>query len=110
MEIVRRVARNQATVTRICDRWIQEGTTDRRDRSQPPQCITSREDRQFVRMTVMDRSVTLRTIAQRACNTSFSVCAYHSTPFTAEWSVRKTSIAWSTLDAEPHTSTPPMVQ
>ncbi|GFW95340.1 uncharacterized protein TNCV_2970621 [Trichonephila clavipes] len=30
-----------------------------------------------------------------------SVCAYHLTPFTAEWSVRKTSIAWSTLDAEP---------
>ncbi|GFU31756.1 hypothetical protein TNCV_1176291 [Trichonephila clavipes] len=27
-----------------------------------------------------------------------------------EWSVRKTSIAWSTLDAEPQTSPPPMVQ
>ncbi|GFV96495.1 uncharacterized protein TNCV_1999471 [Trichonephila clavipes] len=26
-----------------------------------------------------------------------------------EWSVRKTSIAWSTLDAEPQTSPPPMV-
>ncbi|GFW43474.1 transposable element Tcb1 transposase [Trichonephila clavipes] len=36
------------------------------------------------------------------------VCAYHSTPFTAEWPVRKTSIAWSTLDAEPQTSPPPM--
>ncbi|GFY25063.1 transposable element Tcb1 transposase [Trichonephila clavipes] len=31
----------------------------------------------------------------------FTVCAYNSTSFTAEWSVRKTSIAWSTLDAEP---------
>ncbi|GFT32246.1 transposable element Tcb1 transposase [Trichonephila clavipes] len=31
-----------------------------------------------------------------------SVCVYHSTPFTAEWSARKTSIAWSTLDTEPH--------
>ncbi|GFW65583.1 transposable element Tcb1 transposase [Trichonephila clavipes] len=30
------------------------------------------------------------------------VYACHSIPFTAEWSVRKTSIAWSTLDAEPH--------
>ncbi|GFX68723.1 transposable element Tcb1 transposase [Trichonephila clavipes] len=26
----------------------------------------------------------------------------------ADWSVRKTSIAWSTLDAEPQTSPPPM--
>ncbi|GFW31688.1 uncharacterized protein TNCV_4683601 [Trichonephila clavipes] len=35
---------------------------------------------------------------------SLNVCAYHSTPFTAEWSVRKTSVAWSTLDAEPNVS------
>ncbi|GFT30393.1 transposable element Tcb1 transposase [Trichonephila clavipes] len=26
---------------RICDRWMQEGTTDRRGRSHPPQCTTS---------------------------------------------------------------------
>ncbi|GFW85052.1 HTH_38 domain-containing protein [Trichonephila clavipes] len=49
---------------RICDRWRQEGTTDRRGRSHPPQCITSREDRQIVRMAVTDRSVTSRTVAQ----------------------------------------------
>ncbi|GFX40252.1 transposable element Tcb1 transposase [Trichonephila clavipes] len=66
---------------RICDRWMQEGTTDRCGRSHPPQCTTSRED---------------------------SACAYHSTQFTAEWSVRKTSIAWSTLDAEPQSSPPLM--
>ncbi|GFT82362.1 transposable element Tcb1 transposase [Trichonephila clavipes] len=36
--------------------------------------------------------------------------AYHSTPFEAEWSVRKTSNAWSTLDAEPQTSPPPMIK
>ncbi|GFV57180.1 transposable element Tcb1 transposase [Trichonephila clavipes] len=59
-----RVGRNQTTVMRICDRWMQEGTTDRRGRSHPPQCTTSREDRQIVRMAVTDRSVTLRTIAQ----------------------------------------------
>ncbi|GFX11435.1 HTH_38 domain-containing protein [Trichonephila clavipes] len=81
-EIGNRVGRNQTTVMRICDLWMQEGTTDRRGRSHSPQCTTSRED---------------------------SVCAYHSTPFTAEWSVRMTSIAWSTLDAEPQTSPPPMV-
>ncbi|GFT29736.1 HTH_Tnp_Tc3_2 domain-containing protein [Trichonephila clavipes] len=49
---------------RICDRWMQEGTTARRGRSHPPQCTTSREDRQIVRMAVTDRSVTSRTIAQ----------------------------------------------
>ncbi|GFY23745.1 transposable element Tcb1 transposase [Trichonephila clavipes] len=65
-EISSRVGRNQTTVTRICDRWMQEGTTDRRGRLHPPQCITS-----------------------------------------PEWSVRKTSIAWSTLDAEAQTSPPP---
>ncbi|GFT19589.1 transposable element Tc1 transposase [Trichonephila clavipes] len=49
---------------RICDRWMQEGTTDRRGRSHPPQCSTSREGRKTVRMTVTDRSVTSRTVTQ----------------------------------------------
>ncbi|GFV06040.1 transposable element Tcb1 transposase [Trichonephila clavipes] len=49
---------------RICDRWMQEGTTDRRGRSHPPQCTTSSENRQIVRMAVTDRSVTSRTVAQ----------------------------------------------
>ncbi|GFU74984.1 transposable element Tcb1 transposase [Trichonephila clavipes] len=44
-EIGSRVGRNQTTVIRICDRWMQEGTTDRRGRSHPPQCTTSHEDR-----------------------------------------------------------------
>ncbi|GFX48017.1 transposable element Tcb1 transposase [Trichonephila clavipes] len=48
---------------RICDRWMQEDG-DRRGRSHPPQCTTSREDRQIMRMAVADRSVTPRTIAQ----------------------------------------------
>ncbi|GFV84758.1 transposable element Tcb1 transposase [Trichonephila clavipes] len=34
----------------MCDRWMQEGTTDRRCRLYPPQCTTSPEDRQIVRM------------------------------------------------------------
>ncbi|GFY25627.1 uncharacterized protein TNCV_2487471 [Trichonephila clavipes] len=49
---------------RICGDWMQEGTMDRLGRSHPPQCTTSREDRQNVRMSVTDRSVTSRTIAQ----------------------------------------------
>ncbi|GFY09760.1 transposable element Tc3 transposase [Trichonephila clavipes] len=63
-EIGSLVGRNQTTVMRICDRWMQESTTDRRGRSHPPQCTTSREDKQIVRMAVTDRSVTSRTIAQ----------------------------------------------
>ncbi|PRD22393.1 UNVERIFIED_CONTAM: hypothetical protein NCL1_49197 [Trichonephila clavipes] len=43
---------------------MQEGTTDRRCRSHPPQCTTSRENRQIVRMAVTDCSVTSRTVAQ----------------------------------------------
>ncbi|GFV11197.1 transposable element Tcb1 transposase [Trichonephila clavipes] len=48
---------------RICDRWRQERMTDQSGRSHPPQCTTSREDRQIVRMAVTDRSVTSRTVA-----------------------------------------------
>ncbi|GFV73440.1 transposable element Tcb1 transposase [Trichonephila clavipes] len=43
---------------------MQEGTTDRRGRSHLPQCTTSREDRQIVRMAVTDLSVTSQTVAQ----------------------------------------------
>ncbi|GFV01430.1 transposable element Tcb1 transposase [Trichonephila clavipes] len=43
---------------------MQEGTTDRRGRSYPLTCTSSREDRQIVRMAVTDRSVTSRTVAQ----------------------------------------------
>ncbi|GFU92914.1 transposable element Tcb1 transposase [Trichonephila clavipes] len=63
-EIGSRVGRNQTTVMRICDRWMQEGTTDRRGRSHPPHCNTSREDRQIVHMAVKNRSVTSRTVKQ----------------------------------------------
>ncbi|GFU64214.1 transposable element Tcb1 transposase [Trichonephila clavipes] len=43
-----RVGRNQTTVIRVCDRWIQEGTTDRRGRSHPSQCSASRKNTQIV--------------------------------------------------------------
>ncbi|GFT28506.1 transposable element Tcb1 transposase [Trichonephila clavipes] len=59
-----RVGRNQTTVMWICDRWMQEGTTDQCSRSHPPQRTTSREDRQIVRIAVTDRSVTSQTVAQ----------------------------------------------
>ncbi|GFW16713.1 transposable element Tcb1 transposase [Trichonephila clavipes] len=63
LEIGSRVGRNQTTVIRICHRLMQEGTTDQRGRSHPPQCTTSCEERKIVRMAVTDRSVTSRTIA-----------------------------------------------
>ncbi|GFT64165.1 transposable element Tcb1 transposase [Trichonephila clavipes] len=63
-EIGSRVGRNQTTVMRIWDRWMQEGMTDRRVQSHPPQCITSREERKIVRMAVTDCSVTSRTVEQ----------------------------------------------
>ncbi|GFU72845.1 uncharacterized protein TNCV_2783101 [Trichonephila clavipes] len=76
-----------------------------------PQCTTSRDEQKIVRMAVTVRSVTSRTVAQHIESvTHLSVCAYHSTPFTVEWSVRKTSIAWYALDAEPQMSPPPMVR
>ncbi|GFW36136.1 transposable element Tcb1 transposase [Trichonephila clavipes] len=63
-EIGSRVGRNQTTVMRICDHLKQEDTTDRRGRSHSPQCTTSREDRQIVRMAVTDCSVTSRAVAK----------------------------------------------
>ncbi|GFS58660.1 transposable element Tcb1 transposase [Trichonephila clavipes] len=49
---------------RICDRWVQEGTTDRRGPSHPPQCSSSREDRQNVRKALTDRSISSRNVVQ----------------------------------------------
>ncbi|GFT38030.1 transposable element Tcb1 transposase [Trichonephila clavipes] len=43
---------------------MRESTTDRRGISHPPQCTTSRENRQIVRMTVADRSIKSRTVSQ----------------------------------------------
>ncbi|GFY32981.1 transposable element Tcb1 transposase [Trichonephila clavipes] len=40
-----RVGRSQTTVMWICDRWLQEGTTERRGRSQPSPCTTSLSER-----------------------------------------------------------------
>ncbi|GFY12112.1 uncharacterized protein TNCV_4976121 [Trichonephila clavipes] len=105
--------RNQITVMRISDRWMQEGSMDRRGRSHPPQCTTSHEDRQIVRMAVMDCSVTSQTIAQHIESvTHHSVCL--RVPFDAVYSrvvcPQDVHCLGSTLDAEPQTSPPPMVR
>ncbi|GFX73697.1 transposable element Tcb1 transposase [Trichonephila clavipes] len=49
-----RVGRNQTNVVRICNRWMQEGTMDRRGIPHPLHCTTSREDRQILRMAEME--------------------------------------------------------
>ncbi|GFX43511.1 transposable element Tcb1 transposase [Trichonephila clavipes] len=80
-EIGSRVGRNQTTVMRICDCWMQDGTTNRRGRSHPPQCTTSRVDRQIVRMAMTDRSVTSQTVAQHiesVTHLSVSACTIGS--------------------------------
>ncbi|GFT57049.1 transposable element Tcb1 transposase [Trichonephila clavipes] len=58
-EIGSRVGRNQANAMRICDRWMQEGTTDRRGRSHPTQCTTSLSAR-TIRRRVQQRGLSAR--------------------------------------------------
>ncbi|GFV78372.1 transposable element Tcb1 transposase [Trichonephila clavipes] len=58
---------------------MQEGTTDRHGRSHPPQCTTSREDRQIVRMAVTDRSVTSRIVAQHIESATHHSVSAHTT-------------------------------
>ncbi|GFX51398.1 transposable element Tcb1 transposase [Trichonephila clavipes] len=58
------LGRKQATVLRICHRWMQEERKDRWGRSHPPRCITACDDGWIVRLAVMDPATPLRTIAQ----------------------------------------------
>ncbi|GFV91882.1 transposable element Tc1 transposase [Trichonephila clavipes] len=50
---------------RICHRWRQEETTERRGQSYTLRCITARDDRQIVRMAAMDHAATARITAQQ---------------------------------------------
>ncbi|GFT62989.1 transposable element Tcb1 transposase [Trichonephila clavipes] len=101
-EIGSRVGRKLTTVMRICDRWRQEGTTDRRGQSYPPQCTTSRQDRQIVRMAVTDLSVTSRTIAhhiESVTHHSVSACTIRCRLQQSGLSARRPLLG--RLDAEP---------
>ncbi|GFT29263.1 transposable element Tcb1 transposase [Trichonephila clavipes] len=112
MEIGSRVGRNQTTVIRICDRWMQEGAMDRRGRSHPLQCATSREDRQIVRMARTDHSVTSQTVAQHIETvTHHSVSARNIRRRLQQSGLSsRRPLPWSTLDGEPQTSPPPMMR
>ncbi|GFT29773.1 transposable element Tcb1 transposase [Trichonephila clavipes] len=79
-EIGSRAGRNQTTAMRICDRWMQEGTTDRRGRSHSPQCTIS---------------LPARTIQRRLQQSGLSA---------------RPPLLGHILDAEPQTSPPPMMR
>ncbi|GFV93679.1 uncharacterized protein TNCV_365801 [Trichonephila clavipes] len=64
-EIGQRVGRNQASLMRICHRWMKEENMNRRDRSQPSRCTTAHDKRWIVRIAVINRVATSRTIAQQ---------------------------------------------
>ncbi|GFT92593.1 transposable element Tcb1 transposase [Trichonephila clavipes] len=59
---------------------MQYGTTDRRGRSHPPQCATSREDRQNFHMAVTNISVTSRTIAHHIESVTHHSESVHTIP------------------------------
>ncbi|GFX69293.1 uncharacterized protein TNCV_3564691 [Trichonephila clavipes] len=66
---------------------------------------------QIGRMAVTDHSVTSRTVAQHIESVTHpSVSARTIRRRLQQSGVSKTSIVWSTLDAEPQTSPPPMVR
>ncbi|GFW53102.1 hypothetical protein TNCV_3293511 [Trichonephila clavipes] len=69
-EIGQRVGRNQATVMRICHRWMQKETTNR----PRPSSIARDGSRSHI-------------TTDSAYYASFGVHSYHSTPFAAEWNV-----------------------
>ncbi|GFX88916.1 transposable element Tcb1 transposase [Trichonephila clavipes] len=85
---------------------------DRRSRSHPPQSTTSRENRQIVRMTVTDRSLTSRTVAQpieSVTHHSASACTTRHRLQQIRLSARRPLLGLP-LNAEPKTSPPPMVR
>ncbi|GFX56079.1 transposable element Tcb1 transposase [Trichonephila clavipes] len=89
---------------------LQEGTTDRRGRTHPPQCTTSPEDRQIVCMAVTDRSVTSQTIAhhiESVTHHSVSARTIRHRPLESGLSARR-RLFGSTLGVEPRTSPSPM--
>ncbi|GFS75018.1 HTH_Tnp_Tc3_2 domain-containing protein [Trichonephila clavipes] len=52
------------TVSRIWNRWVQDGNTDCRAGSQRPPITSSRKDRHVTRMTLMHREATSRALSQ----------------------------------------------
>ncbi|GFY25069.1 HTH_Tnp_Tc3_2 domain-containing protein [Trichonephila clavipes] len=53
-----RVGRDPMTVSRIWNRWVQDGNKERHAGSQRPSFTSSRKDRHVTRMTLTDRAAT----------------------------------------------------
>ncbi|GFS59979.1 HTH_Tnp_Tc3_2 domain-containing protein [Trichonephila clavipes] len=62
--IAARVGRDPMTVSRIWNRWVQDGNTKRHARSQRPPITSSGEDRHVTHMAEINRAVTSRTLSQ----------------------------------------------
>ncbi|GFV96629.1 HTH_Tnp_Tc3_2 domain-containing protein [Trichonephila clavipes] len=63
--IVAHVGRDPMTVSRIWNRWIQDGNTKHHAGFQRPPISSSREDRHVTRTALMDRAATSRTLSQK---------------------------------------------
>ncbi|GFX40211.1 transposable element Tc3 transposase [Trichonephila clavipes] len=64
VNIAVRIRRDPMTVSRIWNRWFQDGNTEYRAGSQRPPIASSREDRHVTRMALMDREATSRALSQ----------------------------------------------
>ncbi|GFV38439.1 HTH_Tnp_Tc3_2 domain-containing protein [Trichonephila clavipes] len=51
-----RICRDTMTDSRIWNRWVQDGTTERAAGSQRPSITSNRADRHVTRMALMDRA------------------------------------------------------
>ncbi|GFX77988.1 HTH_Tnp_Tc3_2 domain-containing protein [Trichonephila clavipes] len=59
-----RVGRDPISVSRIWNRWVQDGNTERRAGSQRPPINSSQEHRHVTRRALMDRAATSRVMSQ----------------------------------------------
>ena len=56
---------SKAIMMLVCNRWIQEQVTDKRDQMYPLLCNTTRDDIHIAIMVVMDHSATSQTTSQQ---------------------------------------------
>ncbi|GFV28665.1 uncharacterized protein TNCV_3986151 [Trichonephila clavipes] len=62
--IAARVSQDPMAVSRIWNRWVQDGNTERHAGSQRFHITSSREDRHVIRKALMDRAATPRALSQ----------------------------------------------
>ncbi|GFY24424.1 HTH_Tnp_Tc3_2 domain-containing protein [Trichonephila clavipes] len=88
------------TVSRIWNRWVQDGNTECRAGSQRPPITSSREDRHVTCMALMYRAATSRTLSQELGSFARQVSARTvRRRFPAAWTLSSDIMAAATLDA-----------